>query len=83
MITLRNLCLRPTRRPLGLSIIFIESCKRQAAVLPSLCSDNSIESYNTRTSLTQMSKKKSTEHNTNGDGSICYQNALNFTMEMC
>jgi len=27
--------------------------------------------------------KKSTEHNTNGNGSICYQNALNFTLEMC
>ena len=24
-----------------------------------------------------------TEHNTNGNGSICYQNALNFTLEMC
>jgi len=23
------------------------------------------------------------EHNTNGNGSICYQNALNFTLEMC
>ena len=54
----------------------------QAAVLPSLWSDNNIESYNTRTSFTQMSKK-STEHNTNGNGSICYQNALNFTLEMC
>jgi len=42
-----------------------------------------IESYNTRTSLTQNVEKKSTEHNTNGNGSICYQNALNFTLEMC
>ena len=42
-----------------------------------------IESYNTRTSLTQNVEKKLTEHNTNGNGSICYQNALNFTLEMC
>jgi len=28
LLTLRNLGLRPTCRPLGLSIIFIESCKR-------------------------------------------------------
>jgi len=28
-------------------------------------------------------RKKLTEHNTNGNGSICYQNALNFTLEIC
>ena len=28
-------------------------------------------------------RRKSTEHNTNGHGSICYQNVLNFTPEMC
>ena len=85
MITLRNLGLRPTCRPINNFYRVLQTTHSQAAVLPSLWSDNNIESYNsnTRTSLTQMSKKKSTEQNTNGNGSICYQNALNFTLKMC
>ena len=54
MITLHNLGLRPTCRPINNFYRVLQTT--QAAVLPSP-SDNSIESYNTHTSLTQMSKK--------------------------
>ena len=57
MITLHNLGLRPTCRPINNFCRVLQTTHSQAAVLPSLWSDNNIESYNTRTSLTQMSKK--------------------------
>jgi len=58
---------------------------RSECIIPRDWSDNSIESYNTRSHVLVLLKmsKKSTEHNTNGNGSICYQNVLNFTLEMC
>ena len=79
MITLRNL----GPRLIGLSIIFIESCKRHKQQYNQVYEVTTVQKAMIHVLVLFRCRKKSTEHNTNGNGSICYQNALYFTLEMC